>query len=212
MLLLTMRTNGQITSEGPLSQFLFPGFGNAIVKMRNAELHSMLMNFNTVSEKMVYKKNDRLYDLVNEEMVDTIYLQDSKFVPTGGVFYEVLWNDQIPFYVSYKGVLLPPGTKAGYGVNSQVSNTKLRTSFDTSSGNYNLELPSDYKVQINLTYLFRKDDLLLSFTNERQLLKIAPEKASELKQFIKNNKIKFTELADMRNLAKYYNLLNSKQN
>jgi len=212
MLLLTTIINGQITSEGPLSQFLFPDFGNAIVQMQNGEKHNMLMNYNTVSEKMVYQKNAKLYDLMNEEMIDTVYLQERKFVSSGGVFYEVLLEDQIPFYVRYNGVLIPPGTKAGYGVNSQVSNTKLRTSFDSSSGNYNLELPSDYKVQLNFTYLFRKDNLLLNFTNERQLLKIAPEKAVELKLFIKKNKTKFTELADIRNLAQYYNLVNSKQN
>ena len=70
-----MIINAQIISEGPFAQFLFPDFTNAKVKMQNGEIHDLVMNFNIVSEKMVYKKNDKLYDLLNAEMTDTIYLQ-----------------------------------------------------------------------------------------------------------------------------------------
>jgi hypothetical protein len=206
--LVSLEIYSQIISEGPSAQFLFSSFSSGKVKMRNGEVHDLVMNYNTLSEKIVYKQNERLYDLINQDLTDTIYLQDSKFISSAGVLYQVLADIKVPFFVHYKGKLLPPGTPAGYGENSQVSNTKLQSSFSTSSGNYNLDLPADYKVKIDLIYYFRKNDMLISFSNQRELLKVLPDKAEELKQFIKKNKIKFDNPSDIENLAQYYNKLN----
>ena len=208
LILFSPEINSQITSEGPSAQFLFPNFSSGKVKMRNGEVHDLVMNYNTLSEKIVYKQNDKLYDLINQDLTDTIYLQDSKFISSAGVLYQVLANAKVPFFVHYKGKLLPPGTPAGYGENSQVSNTKLQTSFSSSSGNYNLELPADYKVRIDLIYYFRKNDMFISFSNQRELLKVLPDKADELKQFIKKNRIKFYNPSDIENLAQFYNKIN----
>jgi hypothetical protein len=208
LILVSLEIYSQIISEGPSAQFLLSSFSGGKIKMRNGEVHDLLMNYNTLSEKLVYKQNERFYDLINQNLTDTIYFQDSKFISSAGVLYQVLTNTKVPFFVHYKGKLLPPGTPAGYGENSQVSNTKLQSSFSTSSGNYNLDLPADYKVRIDLIYYFRKNDMLVSFSNQRELLKVIPDKAEELKQFIKKNKIKFDNPTDIGNLAQYYNKLN----
>jgi hypothetical protein len=208
LILISFEINSQIISEGPTAQFLYSSFSSGKVKMKNGEVHDLLMNYNTLSEKLVYKQNERLYDLINQDLADTIYFQDYKFISSAGVLYQVLLDAKVPFFVHYKGKLLPPGTPAGYGENSQLSNTKLQSSFSNSTGSYNLELPADYKVRIDLIYYFRKDDMLISFSNQRELLKIFPDKADELKEFIKKNKIKFDNPLDIQNLAQFYNKIN----
>ena len=45
------------------------------------------------------------------------------------------------------------------------------------------------------------------FANERQFLKLFPDHETELKQFIKQNKIKFDKVPDVMKLAEYYNKL-----
>jgi hypothetical protein len=205
---LTLPAKAQTRPDGSAPQFLYPEFTKSIVRMKNGQIQNIMLNYNTVSEKMVFQKDEKLYDMANPEMVDTVLLQESRFVPEGKVFYEVVLVAPVAFYAQYKGELQPPGTPAGYGGTSQVSNTKNLSSVQLSSGYYNLELPADYTVKTNITYWYSKDGNMLSFVNERQFLKLNPDKETELKQFIKQNKIKFDKLPDIVKLAEYYNQLN----
>ena len=152
----------QTTPDGSAPQFLFPDFSLGKVRMKNDKLQSIMLNYNTVSEKMVFERGGNLYDMVNIEMVDTVFVQESKFVPVGKVFYEVLLIAPISLFIQHKGELLSPGTPAGYGGTSQVSNTKQLTSVQLSTGYYNLKLPQDYIVKADRVYWIRKDNILFS--------------------------------------------------
>jgi len=207
ILSLSLPLKSQTTSDGSSPQFLFPGFTTGKVKMKNGTSQTAILNYNTVSEKMVYEKDGNLYDMVNTEMMDTVFVQNSKFVPVGKVFYEVLLVAPISLFVQHKGDLLPPGAPAGYGGTSQVSNTKLLTSVQLSSGYYNLKLPADYIVKADPVYWIRKDNNMYSFINEKQFLKIFPGKEGDLKQFIKQNRIKFNKLSNLVSLVEHCNEL-----
>jgi hypothetical protein len=208
ILSLTLPLKSQTNTDGSAPQFLFPGFTPGIVKMKNGRSQTIILNYNTVSEKMVYEKEGVLYDMVNTEMIDTVFLQNSKFVQAGKVFHEVLLIAPISLFVQHKGELLPPGAPAGYGGTSQVSNTKLLSSVELSSGYYNLKLPADYIVKADPVYWIRKENNMYSFINERQFLKIFPDKETEFKQFIKQNRIKFDKLSNLVRLVEHCNELN----
>jgi hypothetical protein len=126
----------QTNSDGSAPQFLFGEFSPAKVIMKNGTRSGALMNYNMVTEKMVYSKNDQLYDMINTELVDTIYLNNSTFVPVGRIFHEVLAEGRLSFYVQHKANLMSAGAPAGYGGTSQVSNTKTLTSVELSGGYY----------------------------------------------------------------------------
>ena len=203
----TLPVKAQTRPDGSAPQFLYPEFTKSKVRMKNGQIQNIMLNYNTVSEKMVFQKDEKLYDMANPEMIDTVFLQDSRFVPAGKVFYKVVLVAPVAFYAQYKGELQPPGTPAGYGGTSQVSNTKNMSSVQLSTGYYNLDLPADYAVKTNIIYWYSKNGKMLSFVNERQFLKLNPDKEKELKQFIKQNKIKFDKLPDIVKLAEYYNQL-----
>ena len=207
LLFIILPLKAQTTADGSTPQFLFPGFTKGQVKMKNGKSQYTLLNYNTVSEKVVYEKDGVLYDLINLETIDTIFIQKSKFVPVGKICHEVLLNAPIALFVQHKGEILPPGTPAAYGGTSQVSNTKLMSSVQLSSGYYNLKLPADYVVNPGPVYWIRKDSSMYSFINERQFLKIFPDKEGEFKQFIKKNRIKFDKLSNLVKLAEYCNEL-----
>jgi hypothetical protein len=206
-LFLTFPVKAQTNTDGSSPQFLYPDFTKSKVRMKNGQIQYIVLNYNTVSEKMVFQKDEKLYDMVNPEMVDTVFLQNRKFIPAGKVFYEIVLEAPIAFFVQYKGEIMSPGTPAGYGEPSQVSNTKNLSSVQLSSGYYNLALPTDFKVKTNLLYWIRMDKNMFSFANERQFLRIFPDKETEFKQFIKLNKIKFDKIPDMVKLAEYNNKL-----
>ena len=177
----TLPVKAQTRSDGSAPQFLYPEFTKSKVRMKNGQVQNIMLNYNTVSEKMVFQRDEKLFDMANPEMVDTVFLQDSRFVPAGKVFYKIVLLAPVAFYAQYKGELQPPGTPAGYGGTSQVSNTNNLSSVQLSSGYYNLDLPADYTVKTNITYWYSKDGNMLSFVNERQFLKLNPDKETELK-------------------------------
>jgi hypothetical protein len=202
---ISLPLKSQTNSDGSSPQFLFPEFTMGIVKMKNGKSQTASLNYNTVSEKMVYDKNGQIYDILNAELIDTVFLQERVFVPVVKVFQELLLNAPIALFVQHKGELLPPGAPAGYGGTSQVSNTKLLTSVQLSSGFYNLKLPADYLVKVDPVYWIRKDSTMFSFITEKQFLKVFPGKEAELKQFIKQNRIKFDRIPNLIRLIAYCN-------
>jgi hypothetical protein len=203
---LQLTLNAQTKPDGSAPQFLFPEFSTGKVRLKNEKIQSLELNYNTVSEKMVYKKDDKIYDIVNTEIIDTVSIKESKFVPAGQVFYEVLLIAPVSLYIQYQGELIPPGAVAGYGGTSQVSNTKNLTSVNLSMGYYNLKLPDDYTVKLDQIFWIKKDSLQ-KYSTEKQFLKLFPDKAAELKDFIKKQKIRFDKPADQVILIEFCNEL-----
>ena len=199
--------SAQTNSDGSAPQFLFREFSPAKVIMKNGSRSGAMMNYNMVTEKMVYSKNEQLYDMINTELVDTIYLNNSVFVPVGRIFHEVLAAGLLSFYVQHKANLMSAGAPAGYGGTSQVSNSKTLNSVELSGGYYNLELPKDFTVSNASVYWIRKDKEYESFVTERQFLKLFPEYEDNLKQFIKKNRVKFDKPASIAVLGAYCNEL-----
>jgi len=196
LIILVILVKAQTKPDGSAPQFLFPEFSSGKVRLKNGNIQALELNYNTVSEKMVYKKDANLYDVVNTEIIDTVFIKESKFVFVGQVFYEVILTGPVSLYIQYQGKLIPPGAVAGYGGTSQVSNTKNLTSVNLSMGYYNLKLPDDYTVKLDQIFWIKIDGNMVSYSTERQFLKTFPDKAAELKEFIKKQKIKFDRPAD----------------
>lgn len=169
--------NAQPRVDGSYPQYLFTEFINAKVLMKNGTSQNAMMNYNIVTEKMVYEKDGKFYDLINPETVDTIFILDKKFTPVGKRYYEFLLKvPQITLFIQHKGELLSAGKPAGYGGTSQLSATTTLSSIELAGGRYNLPLSSDFIVNKTSVYWILKKNELLSFINEKQFLKLFPGK------------------------------------
>ena len=199
----------QTTSDGSMPQYYFQDFTIAKVIMKNGQVQTPNMNYNTVTGKMVFTRDEKYYDISNPEMVDTVIIQDVKFVPVGKAFLEVLKGTEPALLLQYKGEVLPAGKPAGYGGTSQLAASTYLSSVDLSSGRYNLPIPSDYMVKIEPIYWIRKPDGMVSFTNEKQFLGLFPEKSDQLRIFIKKNRIKIDRNEDVIKLVNYCNSLSN---
>lgn len=207
ILSVSLQLKAQTNSNGSSPQFLFQGFAFGKVIMKNGLSQNAKLNYNTVSEKMVYEKESKVYDLMNIGMIDAVIIYNRMFVPVRKIFHEVLLIAPIPLLVQYKGEILPRGALEGYGGTSQVSGAKSLTSAKLSMGYYKQQLPADYTVKLDKVYMIRIQGKPHSFINERQFLKIFPDKESELKEFIDQNSIKFERTTDILMLIRYCNEL-----
>lgn len=204
---LPCRSGAQTTSKGEMPQYLFPSFVKCDVLMKSGQVNTPVMNFNLVSGKMVFLSNNNYYDMTNPEAVDTVYLNGSKFIPSGKSFYEVLISGPVSLFVHHKGMLSPPGKPVGYGGTSQVASVTYISSIELSGMQVNLTLPADYTVTTDNIYWIREGEKWSDFSNEKQFLAIFPDKAAQLKAFIKKNKLKFDKYPDLIDLMKYMGTL-----
>ena len=199
---------GQADSEGNYPQYHFPEFSKATILLKNGKSQSIVMNYNIVTEKLVYEKDDNYYDLLNPETIDTVFINESKFMPVGKTFHELLLKGtKLALFVQYKGDLMPPGKPAGYGGTSQLSATTSLSSIELAGMRYNIKLPSGFNVNATKVYWIRKENNMVSFSNEKQFLKLFPDKEKELKLYIKENKIKFDKPVLLIKLVSYCNEL-----
>lgn len=195
-----------LQAQDPSPQYLFPKFTSSKVLLKNGASQTVMMNYNMVTERMVYEQDGKKFDLINIGTVDTIYIQNRKFIPDGKVFYEViLKGEPLSLFIQQQGSLMSPGTPAGYGGTSQVAATKQLSSIELAGGRYNLPLPAEYLVNVSPVFWIGNGNEKKSFLNEKQFLKILPEKEKELKAFIKENRVKVTNPDQLAKLVNYYN-------
>jgi hypothetical protein len=199
--------SGQVASDGSMPQYLFSQFVSGTIRMKNSQGQTQVMNYNTITEKMVFLKGEKYYDLTNPDMVDTITLEGRKFVPAGKSFYEVLYVGKASLYIRHYSSLLPPGKPVGYGGTSQVAATDYLSTVNLEGMQWNLKLPVDYTVVPRPVYWVRKGFDWFDFTTEKQFLKLFPDKAGVLKEYIKTEKIKFDKPESLTKLMDYFNSL-----
>lgn len=194
---------GQETRTGPKPQYLFDDFSKCKVKMKDKNIKTAVMNYNTVTGCMVFIRDDEYLDLLNPEMVDTIYLNDRLFIPVGNAFYEVLQSGPVSLFIQHKGEVLPPGKPAAYGGTSETSSSDYITTINLPQGQFNLPLPTDFKVRLTTIYRIRQDNVWLDFTNVNEFLKLFPEKKDRLKKFIKENHLKMNNPEHVKKIVDY---------
>ena len=199
--------DAQVSQVSNLSQYVFPDFTESVVKMKNGNSRSLALNYNFITERMVYIENNQFFDLVNSDMVDTVYINNRKFVPYEGTFYEVLLTGDVPLFLQYTGQLADLGKDAGYGTTSQTTSISNISGMYSNKAVLNLKLPDNVRVQEYKNYWLRKEDKMITFKNRKQFLEIFPDQENKLDDFIKSDKTKFNSNEDLVSLLRYTNTL-----
>jgi hypothetical protein len=205
LLLLPIHLNAQTDKRDSLAQYLFPSFSRGTVKTKNGTVYTLLLNYNIVTEKMVFEQKGKYFDLANPEAVDTAFLRKGKFVPRDEYFLEVIVDGKVSVFKRNKGELIAPPRSAGYGTTTDLTSSNLLEGIATPQGYYNFKLPVGYTIRPASSFWARKDDKWTRFTSENQFVKIFPQKEKELKQFIRENNLRISRMEDMIRIGNYCN-------
>jgi hypothetical protein len=100
-----LSVNGQEETYLNLPQFLYSDFNAGRIKMKAGKDLNLLLNYNMITEKMVFLQKEQVFDMLNQGYVDTIYMNGSRFVPYGKVFCEVYPGSKVTLLIQHKGRL-----------------------------------------------------------------------------------------------------------
>ena len=91
--------------------------------MKNGHNDALMMNYNMLTEEMIIEKTGIRLAISNIGNVDTVDIENRKFVPYDKGFYEIAVNAPITLFIQHKCKLIPAGQPSGYGGTSQTSAT-----------------------------------------------------------------------------------------
>jgi len=185
-------------------QFLFPEFSRGKVSMKTGNNLDLLLNYNIISEKMVFVQNGKILGLGNSGSVDTIYILDKKLVPVGKAFFVVLAENPVSIFIQYKGSIQQPPKMDSYGRASEASSTTSVNSLKVGKEFYTLT-DQDIVIKKEIVYWIRLNNSMQSFRDANQLIKIFPDFKNEIRLYIKQNKPKFGNSDDILKLTSYCN-------
>ena len=202
-LLIASKIFGQISETEESPQYLFKSFSEGNVLLKSNKIQAAVMNYNTVTEKIVFEQNGQLLDMINLNQIDTIYLQDCRFIPVGNAFYELIDTSPLPLFIQHKGKLLPPSKQVAYGPASDLAVSTRISSIELSGYNYNLPPPTDYNVEVTSIYWLMRNREMMSFSNVKDLQKLFPENKNEIKKYIKKEHLKLERREDLIKIIKF---------
>jgi hypothetical protein len=196
---------GQKDPANQLPQFLFPVFTKSLVKMKDGRQLTATLNYNMVDEEMIFNQNGAYMALEKPGEIDTIYLQNRRFVPVENAFYEVLTKGSTSLYIQNKARYTPKGSPTAYGMTSKTLGPSKVLSLEIGNQVRQVELPDNVEVTPANVYWLSYKNGMYKFTTEKQFLKIFPENEIKLKEFMKTNKIDIKVREDLIKLGEFCN-------
>jgi len=195
----------QITVSDNIPQYLFNRFADGLIVKKSGENVLTSLNYNIVTEEMIFIENNRFLALGNLQSIDTIYLNNMIFIPAGDAFYELAVIGKIKLLVQFSGTVQVEGEDVGYGISSKTSRITTLSALTNSGVLYNMDLPENLKVSRKITYYVERDGERERFINRKAFLRIFKDKKKELDQYIKENDIDFTNYNNVISLIQHLN-------
>lgn len=191
------------TNLMPVAHYVFPEFTKGIVLMKNGNVNEAVLNYNSLTEEMIFETRGTKLALSQIETIDTVFIGTRKFIPRDNAFLEVLLKSKYSLYVAHKCKLKDPGKPSGYGTTSQTSAITTYSKFFTNGKVYDMKLPEGYDTQPSVEYWLDKDGKLNKFISIRQLSKLFANKQSEFKAYLKKHDVDYDNQTNVVELVRY---------
>lgn len=187
------------------NHYIFKDFMPGVILKKSGGKATTPLNYNTITEEMVFTKDTEKMALTNLADIDTVYIADKVFVPVKNCFYEKATNTPVALYIQYQTKALPLGNNVGFGMTSESSSDASLSRVVGSTQVYNLLLPDGYKLVQHTNYWLYKDGGFVQVNNLKKVQSIFSTKVAAIKDFVTANNIKFNNPADVAKLIIFCN-------
>lgn len=205
-ILLPFFLNILISSAQNEPLFIFNQYYNAKIHFKNHSISMAAMNYDAVNDKMYFKQNNELMELINTASIDSIVWAKKRcFIPLGNGYLEKVNVKNGTIYIHWRIKNVNVGSRGALGSITQgkVENINIRTmgvfsSTDPSSHNadvYQQKNANEYYLSIN-----GKPHKVNTL---KQIQKLFPQHKETIKTFVDDNNIKMNEPLSVMELLNY---------
>lgn len=192
------------SADDKQSPYVFEEFMPAIIHYENGEKEEERLNYNGITEEMIYQTAGRWFALDDLNEIEKIVFDSYVFIPYGDKFYEKIGDTNYGPFLRYKFQLIEPGNPSAYGGSGQTTATTNYSSLSDEKMLYNLKLPQDYNIVRNQEFYFMVDKKLEKVSNRRHARRIISDKRKRINEFVKDHDIDFSTREDMKKLGAFY--------
>jgi len=187
-----------------LTHYVFATFTNGKVLQKNGSTDAANLNYNVLSKEMIFEASPGQYmALADPEKMDTVFIQDRKFVPVGSNgFYELLTGTPYPLLLEYTCTIREPGSDIGYGMSSVTTASPAVKSLIQSGGAYSLKLPDGFQVVTSASFWILKDGKYQKANNAKQWMALFPGKKEVISGWVRKANTNFSKKQDLVDLMK----------
>ena len=186
-----------------ITHYLFPEFSKGVVLMKNGMKNETSLNYNSLTEEMIFETNETKLAVSQLDKIDTIFIKNRKFIPVNNKFFEIVYQSKYTLFAEHKCSIKDPGKPSGYGGTSQTSATTTYSSYFSGGQVYELKLPEGYQTKPFVDYWLRKDGQINKFLSLRQLSKFFSDKEDLFKVFVKKQDVKYDNETSLVELIKF---------
>ncbi|MBL7969376.1 MAG: hypothetical protein JNK09_20405 [Prolixibacteraceae bacterium] len=186
-----------------VTHYIFPEFTKGTVLMKTGVRNEALLNYNSLTEEMIFDTKGKKLAMAQLDQVDTVYIGNRKFFLYNNKFVELLHKSKYELYVEHKCSVKDPGKPSAYDGTSQTSATTTYSSYLSGGQVYELKLPEGVETKPYTEFWFKKDGKTTKFLSIRQLMKQFEDKEDDFKEFAKENNVKYENQASVVALVKF---------
>ena len=179
-----------------LEHYVMDSFAIGKVKLKSGQITNHVLNYNLITKEMIFEQGGQYLAIAHPEEVDTVFINQRKFVPVNNAFYEWLTGSVYPLFVEYTCTIKEPGVQTGFGTSTTTASVSLK-SLIKEGGAYGLKLPDEFEVKPGHSLYIRKDGKFFKIKSEQQLIKLFPAKKELIREWTKNNKTDFSHNEDV---------------
>lgn len=188
-----------------LSHYVFPDFINGSVLMKSGHRYQALLNYNALSEEMIFVDKGTKLAISREEKekVDTVYIEGRIFFVLDGRFLELIYRSEYELYAEHRCDVKYPGKPAGYGGTSETSSISTYSGVYSGGVLYELKLPDDFRIKPYIIYWLKRDGKINKIINLKQLNRVFNDRKEKIKEYLGINKTDYNDMESMVRLIRY---------
>lgn len=194
-----------LPSSAQTSVMLYPDYQAGVVYMTGGMQVRTPLNYDAGKHCVMYRQNGEDMVLLNIQQIDSLHIGQHHFCRVKNKFYEVVGLQGGNLLIDWQLTKTNVGYKGAFGNVSQVRSQSVNLSLMSQIGAFeNNDIDNNqevYKQKNKNKYMLLKGDRLESFANKKQLLKLFPNKETEVENLIKEHATDFTKTEDIIKLA-----------
>jgi hypothetical protein len=192
--------NIQAQDPTDTTHYVFPEFKLGTVKLKSGKTELAMMDYNKLTEEMIFEKNGVLLALDSIQTIDTVTIESRIFIPHFlphiNNFFELLVKGPVSLFIQHKCIPVAAGNASGYGGTTETGASSNVSYLPNSGRLYKLKLPTDYHVTDATQFWITRNGKYYKANSTAQVIKAFPGKSKEIKQFIKEKNIDIKKIEE----------------
>lgn len=209
LIMIVSCCSSSLLAQQKYAEWLFDDFSEALVVSRTGAQYAVELNYSLLDNCFYFKDafdNNELKRFAATAQVAKVKVGERLFVVAKNDKVQEVLQAEPSILLAYKGKTKAP-KKGGYGGSTETAAVETRSTLSSGGQIYHLEGDTRIVYGIDRMYEIVVNNKKRTCSSLAQLLKVYSHQESELKAYMKDNKVDFNNAEDVVRLINYANSL-----